>query len=207
MYECRPVSACRRYALHATAGDGGPRGCLSATAPGQDPPHAPGAGLLALGLQVPADPRDSSVGVCAPPAHRRPGSPGGRCQGPRPSLLVSHTTDPVARRPRNLPTRRQNPETLSPLTAGLNPTVSIRRPGDSSFPMPPLSPMSRHPSASGLLRHHRRRHHDIDPACTRPSCPRRSAAAPVRFHVKPNVPDVGSRTLWSPAPEEECTTE
>ena len=54
---------------------------------------------------------------------------------------------------------------------------------------------------------HRRRHHDIDPACTRPSCPRRSAAAPVRFHVKPDVPDAGSRTLWSPAPEEEGTTE
>ena len=83
------------------AGDGGPRGRLSATALRQDPPHAPGAGLLALGLQVPADPRDSSVGVCAPPAHRRPGSPGGRCQGPRLSLLVSHTTDPVARRPRD----------------------------------------------------------------------------------------------------------
>ena len=154
-----------------------------------------------------ADPRDSSAGVCAPSWRRRPGSPEGRCQGPSPSLLVSHTTDPVARRPRNLPTRQQNPETLSPLTPGLNPTVSTRRPGDSPFPMPPPSPTPRHPSASSLLRHHRRRHHDIDPACTRPSGPRRDTAAPVRFHVKPNVPDAGSRTLWSQAPEEECTTE
>jgi len=206
MYECRPVSACRRYALHATAGDGGPRGCLSATAPGQDPPHAPGAGLLALGLQVPADPRDSSVGVCAPPAHRRPGSPGGRCQGPRLSLLVSHTTDPVARHPRD----------PHPPTEPRDALTTDSRTEPDSLHTPTRRQLISHATTvtdattSECLRspeNHRRRHHDIDSARTRPSCPRRSAAAPVRFHVKPNVPDAGSRTLWSPAPEEECTTE